>query len=812
MTRAVRTVVVLLLVLTALGIPLGALAQETQQNAPQRYIVAFNSNVPSAGGLAAQMANSDGFRVTHSFDNVFKGFSAELSPAQVTWLRAFSSVTSIEPDSVAHVTDQTTPTGIQRIGDLLNGTANIGGHTAVNIAVATLDTGVDISNPDLNVAGGFNAINASTCAGSASNGSYQDDNGHGTHVAGTIAAKDDGSGVVGVAPGAKVYAVKVFDSGGNGYVSSIICGINWIVSNASADNIKVVNFSGAWGGSTSPNCGNPTTTIVHVSRWITKTITTAADTAHQAVCSLVNTAGIPFVVAAGNDGKDASNTLPAAYPETIAVGALADSDGLPGGTGPATSWGPDDTRATFSNYGPVVTLYAPGVDILSDWPGGGLVKLSGTSMATPHVTGAVALYMVNHPGSSPATVKNALVVNGEAGTWGNPYGSQPLLNVGNAAFGPVAPPTPTHDVEVTSITAPSPVVNGVQTTVTVHIQNNGNQSESGLNVKLTNTTTSTDLGTNPATSPLGAGSGADVTFSWTPTQNGSNAFSAVVTNSNNNNTGTGNITVEAASHNISVTNVGAVTTPVHTNVANSVTAHVTNNGNVTESISVKLEDSLASNITSSPQSISLDPGASQDVTFGWTPSTDGTHNFTVTATANATPYVGTGSALSSTQVHDVHVLSVSVPGSVTQGQSATVSVSVKNDGDFSETFDLALSSTPSGAVGLPVSQSVTLTSGQTKTVNFTWNTTTSTVATNYTVTATATLGNAETDATPVNNSATSGTITVQPQPASQNIWVTGLTASKTGIRNRLPERSPSEATADPIAGATVFVAYKRVPS
>ncbi len=255
MNRAVRTVVVLLLALTALGIPLGALAQETQQNTPQRYIVTFASNVPSAGGLAALLANSDGFRVTHSYDNVFKGFSAELSPAQVTWLRAFSSVTSIEPDSIAHVTDQTTPTGIQRIGDLLNGTANIGGHTSVNISVATLDTGVDINNSDLNVGGGFNAINASTCTGSANNGSYQDDNGHGTHVAGTIAAKDDGSGVVGVAPGAKVYAVKVFDSGGNGYVSSIICGINWIVSNASQDNIKVVNFSGAWGGSNSANCG-----------------------------------------------------------------------------------------------------------------------------------------------------------------------------------------------------------------------------------------------------------------------------------------------------------------------------------------------------------------------------------------------------------------------------------------------------------------------------------------------------------------------------------------------------------------------------
>ncbi|MGA7672946.1 MAG: S8 family serine peptidase, partial [Nitrolancea sp.] len=545
MNRAVRVVAILLLALTALGIPLGALAQDTEQNAPQRYIVTFASNVPSAGSLAALLANSDGFRVTHSYDNVFKGFSAELSPMQVQWLRAFSSVTSIQPDSVAHVTDQTTPTGIQRIGDLLNGTANIGGGSSVNISVATLDTGIDINNSDLNVGGGFNAINASTCTGSASNGSYQDDNGHGTHVAGTIAAKDNGSGVVGVAPGAKVYAVKVFDSSGNGYVSSIICGINWIVSNATTDNIKVVNFSGAWGGSNSANCGQSRYTFYNY----------GADTAHQAVCSLVNTAGIPFVVAAGNDGKDASNTLPAAYPETIAVGALADSDGKSGGLGPNTSWGPDDTRATFSNYGSVVTIYAPGVDILSDWPGGGLARESGTSMATPHVTGAVALYLFNHPGASPATVANALVSNGEAGSWGSPYGSQPLLNVGNAAFGPVAPPTPVHNVVVSSITPSSPVIDTVANNVTVHISNTGNQSESGLQVILTDQTTSATIGTQNVSSALSAGAGTDVSFSWTPSGSGSHTLKAEVKNGNTDNTLTQGVTVNAVSHNITVTSV-----------------------------------------------------------------------------------------------------------------------------------------------------------------------------------------------------------------------------------------------------------------
>ncbi len=775
MNRAVRIVVVLLLALTAFGIPLGVLAQNAQDNAPQRYIVTFDPNVPSAGGLAASLANSDGFRITHSFENVLKGFSAALTPAQVQWLRGISSVTSIETDSVTHVTDQTTPTGVQRIGDLLNGTANIGGHTAVNIGVATLDTGVDITNPDLNVAGGFNAINASTCTGSASNGSYQDDNGHGTHVAGTIAAKDDNFGVVGVAPGANIYAVKVFDSSGSGYVSSIICGINWIVSNATQDNIKVVNFSGAWGGSNTANCGNPSTMIIHVSRWITRTITTPADTSHQAVCSLVNTAGIPFVVAAGNDGTDASNTLPAAYPETIAVGALADSDGQSGGHGGPTSWGPDDTRATFSNYGPVVTLYAPGADILSDWPGGSLARLSGTSMATPHVTGAVALYMFNHPGASPSTVASALVANGEAGSWGSPYGSQPLLNVGNAAFGPVAPPTPVDKVVVSSITPSTPVVDTVANTVTVHIDNTGNQSESSLQVILTDLTTTTTIGTQNVPSALTAGSGTDVTFTWTPSGAGSHTLNAEVKNGSTDQSATQGVTVSAVSHSVTVTNVNVVTQPAFTGTANSVSAHITNAGNVAESITASLSDDNTSTNGSS-QTFSLNPNASHDVTIAWTPTANGTHNLTVTAAITAHNYTGTTSISTGTQVHDVHVTNVSVPSQVTQGQPATVGVAVQNDGSFSETFSLALSSSPSNAVGLPGAQNVTLGPGGSTTVNFTWNTTTSTTAQGYTVTATATLGNSETDASPGNNAATSSTITVQSAPANQNIWVTGMTA------------------------------------
>ncbi len=397
-------------------------------------------------------------------------------------------------------------------------------------------------------------------------------------------------------------------------------------------------------------------------------------------------------------------------------------------------------------------------------------------MATPHVTGAVALYLFNHPGSSPATVANALVANGEAGSWGSPYGSQPLLNVGNAAFGPVAPPTPVHNVVVSSITPTSPVIDTVANNVTVHISNTGNQSESGLQVILTDQTTSTTIGTQNVGSALSAGAGTDVSFSWTPSGSGSHTLKAEVKNGNTDNTLTQGVSVTAVSHNITVSNVNVVTQPAYTNSSNSVSAHITNAGNVAESITVSLSDNNSSTNGSS-QVINLSPNGSQDVTISWTPTANGTHNLTVTAAITNHNYTGNTSISVGTQVHDVHVTNVSVPSQVTQGQPATVSVAVKNDGSFSETFSLSLSSTPSGAVGLPGAQNVTLGSGASTTVNFTWNTTTSTVPQGYTVTATATLGNSETDATPGNNAATSGTITVQPKPANQNIWVTGLTAT-----------------------------------
>jgi subtilisin family serine protease len=235
--------------------------------------------------------------------------------------------------------------------------------------VAVLDTG---SGPhtDLNIAGGYN------CAGGSTR-SYADGNGHGTHVAGTIGARDNSIGVVGVLPGVKIYSVRVLNNAGSGSFSSIICGINWVTANAGALKIRVVNMSlGGPGSDAGGTCGS--------------------DAMHFAICGSV-AAGVTYVAAAGNDNANLAGFVPAAYDEVLTVTAAADFNGQPGGGAPSTCRSDvDDTAADFSNWTTVGgvdanhVIAAPGVCILSTWKGGGYNTISGTSMASPHVAGAVA--------------------------------------------------------------------------------------------------------------------------------------------------------------------------------------------------------------------------------------------------------------------------------------------------------------------------------------------------------------------------------------------------------------------------------------
>nr|MBP9757769.1 S8 family serine peptidase [Candidatus Paceibacterota bacterium] len=214
------------------------------------------------------------------------------------------------------------------------------------------------------------------------------------HVAGTIAAIDNTIGVVGVAPKVRIAAIRVLDKYGSGSWSSVICGLDVVAANGPAYGgvITVANLSLGGGGVSDNNCGLNNN-----------------DALHKAVCR-VRDAGVTLIVAAGNDGKDSNFFVPAAYNDAvITVSALTDTDGVGGGTGAGTTYGADDTFASFSNFGSPVDIGAPGVNIYSTKLGGGYTTMSGTSMASPHVAGAAALFLATHPNVSWTDVRTALI-------------------------------------------------------------------------------------------------------------------------------------------------------------------------------------------------------------------------------------------------------------------------------------------------------------------------------------------------------------------------------------------------------------------
>jgi subtilisin len=357
------------------------------------------------------------------------GFEAVLNDTQYKRELASSNVRIITPNTVvatvptiaAPPADPTQPPqfvtrGIRRIGGLVSPTAAIDGiDTRVDVDIAVVDTGVDRAHPDLNVVGGTDCVGRNA---QGNNGAFVDKEGHGTMVAGFAGAIDNTIGAVGVAPGARIWAIQVSDGGG-GHITngSLLCAIDWITSHA--DTIEVANLS--LGGPFHPhqltgNCG-----IAPQKQ--------EGDPTHAAICASV-AAGVTYVVAAGNETSDATDVTPASYPEVIAASAIADSDGAPGALGPPLgntpgvcdftgpfkgTTMPDDTFAAFSNFGQPVDVAAPGVCISSTYPGGLYSVGSGTSFSTPLVAGAAALYISTHPAATPAHVQAALIAAAEPG-------------------------------------------------------------------------------------------------------------------------------------------------------------------------------------------------------------------------------------------------------------------------------------------------------------------------------------------------------------------------------------------------------------
>lgn len=364
------------------------------------YLVSLRPAAGDPSAFAALSGDTLGFTVLETYANAVSGFAATMSPAARAALAADPRVAAIEAVRPLRATAQEVPRGLIRIHADKSPGASIDDvdEPRIDVNVAVLDTGIDTSHPDLNVAGGY------SCARGRS---YDDKYGHGTHAAGIIGARDDRTGVVGVAPGARVYGVKVLDDDANGTTRELLCGIEWVTStrtdNDPRNDIDVANLSLGGVGTDDGNCGN-----------------TDKDILHQAVCKSV-AEGVTYVVAAGNDHEDASTLVPAAYSEVITVSALADSDGQSGGAGgsPACRADEDDTLANFSNYGPAVDIIAPGVCIYSTMPmdstlgeTAGYGTLTGTSFAAPHVAGAAALYISQHRGATPSQVRNALIAAG----------------------------------------------------------------------------------------------------------------------------------------------------------------------------------------------------------------------------------------------------------------------------------------------------------------------------------------------------------------------------------------------------------------
>jgi subtilisin len=251
------------------------------------------------------------------------------------------------------------------------------GHTGSGVKVAVIDTGIDQDHPDLvaNIAGGANFVSRGLKPADATK--WDDDNGHGTHVAGIIAAANNSIGVVGVAPEARLYGVKVLDKNGSGYVSDVIAGIGWCKDNG----IQAANMSL---GSNSD-----------------------VQSLHDA-CDVAKAAGVLLVAAAGNDGGAVD--YPAAYSSVVAVAAVDRND----------------SRPSWSSYGPQILVAAPGVDVYSTWKGGGYATASGTSMAAPHVTGTLAL---NLSASLSGTADDL-----PPGGW-DQYTGYGLVDAGEAATG-----------------------------------------------------------------------------------------------------------------------------------------------------------------------------------------------------------------------------------------------------------------------------------------------------------------------------------------------------------------------------------------
>jgi subtilisin len=331
------------------------------------YVVTLKDGIDAKAFAAAADARS-GVDVKQVYSVALRGFEAQLTGSAKAQLAQDPAVRFISSNRTFKAFAQVLPTGVDRIeGDL--STVYAAG-LPVTTPVAVLDSGVT-PDPDLNV-----QVTGLNCVGGLG---WSDLNGHGTHIAGIIGARNNADGVVGVAPGAPIYPIRVLNSSANGSDASILCGIEWMTTVGKLLGVRVANLSAGTFGDDDGNCGR-----------------TNADPVHLAICN-ATAAGALFVVAAGNSGGALTSTVPASYDEVLTATWMTDYNGSPSRASPPTGCdqGSDDRASVNSSwaydYDQTHILAAPGSCVTSTSNTGGTTVMSGSSMAAPHVAGTVAL-------------------------------------------------------------------------------------------------------------------------------------------------------------------------------------------------------------------------------------------------------------------------------------------------------------------------------------------------------------------------------------------------------------------------------------
>ncbi|MFJ6931855.1 S8 family peptidase [Streptomyces nigra] len=380
--------------LPAVAAPEGRVQYAGAANAvADSYIVTLKADQARSGSKSARaLVERYGAGIERTYRKALNGYEVEASEAEARRLAADPAVASVVQNRTFHVegTQPSPPSwGLDRIDQKnlpLNSSYTYPDSAGQGVTAYVIDTGVRITHSDFGgrASYGYDAIDNDNTA--------QDGHGHGTHVAGTVAGSS-----YGVAKKAKIVGVRVLNNSGSGTTAQVVAGIDWVAQNAVKPAVANMSLGGG------------------------------ADSALDTAVRNAIASGVTFAVAAGNESTDASTRSPARVAEAITVGATTSTD----------------ARASYSNYGSALDLFAPGSSITSAWNSGDSATntISGTSMATPHVAGAAALYLADNPTATPAQVASALTAAATSGVVTSPGTGSPnrLLYVGGGTTTPPGP-------------------------------------------------------------------------------------------------------------------------------------------------------------------------------------------------------------------------------------------------------------------------------------------------------------------------------------------------------------------------------------